>query len=227
MIVSHEHEFVFIKTNKTAGTSIEIALSAFCGAADIITPISPEDEKTRCALGSPGPQNYFEQPALGDRSGPCLGNEGTVSYYNHMSAREIIRGIGQETWRRYYTFCFERNPWDRLISMYYWRCRSEPRPTITAFLDSTIPLELKRKGRDLYMLDGEVAVDRLCRYEDIDQEFDAIRARLGISGRIELPKAKSRFREDRRSYREILGHDERDRIADMFAEEIELLGYRF
>jgi hypothetical protein len=30
MILSHEHKFIFIKTNKTAGPSIEITLSKHC-----------------------------------------------------------------------------------------------------------------------------------------------------------------------------------------------------
>jgi hypothetical protein len=39
MIISHEHKFIFVKTRKTAGTSIEIALSKFCGPDDVICPI--------------------------------------------------------------------------------------------------------------------------------------------------------------------------------------------
>ncbi len=39
MIISHKHKFIFIKTRKTAGTSIEIFLSQFCGKNDILTPI--------------------------------------------------------------------------------------------------------------------------------------------------------------------------------------------
>lgn len=31
MIVSHRYRYIFIKTKKTAGTSIEIALSRHCG----------------------------------------------------------------------------------------------------------------------------------------------------------------------------------------------------
>ena len=50
MILSHRYRYLFLKTNKTAGTSIEIALSKFCGPDDIITPISPEDEAIRRRL---------------------------------------------------------------------------------------------------------------------------------------------------------------------------------
>ena len=59
MIISHKFKFIFLKTNKTAGASIEIALSKFCGEKDIITPISPEDEQIRRSLGYRGPQNYM------------------------------------------------------------------------------------------------------------------------------------------------------------------------
>ena len=44
MIISHKYKFVFIKTMKTAGTGIEIHLSAHCGDDDIATPIAPHVE---------------------------------------------------------------------------------------------------------------------------------------------------------------------------------------
>ena len=44
---------------KTAGTSIEVALSRYLGADDVITPIFEEDEPLRAAPGYRGPQNYL------------------------------------------------------------------------------------------------------------------------------------------------------------------------
>src|SRR5262245_66480011 len=47
MIVSHAHKFIFLKTKKTAGTSIELALSELCGPDDVITPLAEVDEAQR------------------------------------------------------------------------------------------------------------------------------------------------------------------------------------
>ena len=74
MIASHAHRFVFVKTRKTAGTSLEIALSRHCGPDDIVTRISPEDEELRAAAGGVGPQNDDTDP----------------SSYAHMGARRVI-----------------------------------------------------------------------------------------------------------------------------------------
>ena len=40
MIISHKYKFIFIKTRKTAGTSMEIYLSQYCDDNDIVTPIT-------------------------------------------------------------------------------------------------------------------------------------------------------------------------------------------
>ena len=58
MIVSRKHKFIFIKGKKVGGTSLEIALSKFLAATDIVTPIVPEDEAIREALHYVGPRNY-------------------------------------------------------------------------------------------------------------------------------------------------------------------------
>ena len=61
MIICHPLKLIFIKTKKVGGTSFEIALSSFCDASSVITPISGADEQTRASLGYPGPQNHQTQ----------------------------------------------------------------------------------------------------------------------------------------------------------------------
>ena len=230
MIISHKYKFIFLKTNKTAGTSIEIALSGVCGDDDIISPISPEDEKTRSELGYPGPQHHLataREYGMKDITKLLLKGRKKNRFYNHMPASAVKASIAEETWSNYYKFCFERNPWDRVISLYYWRCKTEPRPSIAQFIDSGALKRLKRKGLELYSIDGKVAVDRIYRFENISEELESICERLGITEELQLPHAKSRFRKDKRSYRDILDTEQQNRIADMFSDEIELMGYEF
>lgn len=229
MIVSHRYKFIFIKTSKTAGTSIEIALSRFCGPDDIITPISTVDEKLRQQLGYRGSQHYLAPLAeYRPRDLPwLLLGVRKKRFFNHISAKRVRAALGPEIWNDYFKFCVERNPWDRLVSLYYWRCKREPRPSLAEFLDSEIPLALKINGERLYRIDGEIAVDRVCRFENLDEELEMVRRHVGIPERLELPHAKAQFRQDRRSYRDILGEAERARIGELFRAEIELLGYEF
>ena len=229
MIISHSHKFIFLKTNKTAGTSIEIALSKFCGPDDIVTPISSEDEEMRRKLGYPGPQNYFLPISSYNVYDVArwLIKRKKKHFYNHITAKEVKAYIGDQVWNSYYKFCIERNPWDRCISLYYWSNKSEPRPTISEFISSNTPLTLKKKGYELYTIDGRLAVDKICKFENLSQELEEVRKQVGIPEKLELPRAKSKFRKDKRNYRDILGEADKAKIADLFHDEISLFGYKW
>ena len=240
MIISHKYKFIFLKTAKTAGTSIEIALSKFCGTNDIITPISPADEEIRKKLGYPGPQ-CFALPIKGRSAGgtpkTALQEERIFRFYNHISAKQVKAYIGKEVWDSYYRFCFERNPWDRVISLYYGLYSSKPRhyglysskprPALSEFIHSEAPLALRKRGYELYTIDGKIAVNNVCRFENISEELEAIRKQIGIPETLALPRAKSGFRKDKRPYQDILTDADRVRIAQLFHDEISLFGYEF
>jgi hypothetical protein len=70
-------------------------------------------------------------------------------------------------------------------------------------------------------------VDRVCLYENLTEELENIRLRLGLPEKLELPRAKATFRKDRRSYREILNEAQAAKIGALFSEEIALFNYEF
>jgi len=214
MIISHKHRFIFIKTKKTAGTSIEIALSGICGPDDIITPISPKDEATRQALGYRGPQNHVLPSG--------------EQFYNHIRAHVVRWAVGEQIWRDYYTFCFERNPWDKAISWYYWERQFHPNLSLDDFFASGHFTQVGGPGGyDLYSENDKVIVDRVCRYETLAEEMATLAQRWGFEAFPSLPRAKSEFRTDRRHYRDILTPQQRDQVARAFHREIQLFGYSF
>lgn len=233
MILSHKYRFIFIKTGKTAGTSLEIALSRFCGSDDIITPVSPEDEEKRLAMGGSGPRNYLASPwqyTPSDWIKNALRGKPVLRFYNHMPAKQIKDRVGKNIWNSYFKFCIERNPWDRVISQYYWhhrRLNESEMPSILEFLESRHMSSIIRKKFYRYRLDGEVAVDRICRFENLSEDLEEVRQHLGLPAPLELPKTKAGTRKNRRHYRDILSAQERDRIAEIFSDEIELMGYTF
>lgn len=230
MLLSHKHKFIFIKTNKTAGTSIEIALSRFCGEMDVITPNDPADEEIRRHLGYPGPRNCyarFRDYRFRDIYKLLVRHKRKLRFYHHMPASKIKALVGPACWRNYFKFCFERNPFDRVISFYYWRTKKGPARTISEFINSGEILLLKKYGYRLYTIGDQIALDRICRFERMKEELNHIAASLGFDAQVALPRAKTVFRKDKRSYRDILTREDRKKIEKIFQKEIELFGYEF
>ena len=230
MIISHKYKFIFIKTNKTAGTSIEIALSKFCGENDIITPNEAEDEDIRKGLGNRGPQHYLAplkdyRPI--DIYRYIARKRKKDRFYHHISAKEIKQLVSEDIWNNYYKFCFERNPWDRVISFYYWRLKKNPQQTISEFIDSGLPEVLHEYGYGRYTINDKIVVNRVCLFENLSRELEIISKKLNFPEIPVLPKAKSAIRKDKRHYREILNSEDKKKIEKLFHREIQLFNYNY
>lgn len=226
MIVSHQHQFIFIKTRKTAGTSIEIALSQYCGSEDIITPMSKIDEAKRSEMGFRGPQNY-----LADKGGysffewlGSLRSKNKYQFYNHMPASIIKERIGADIWDSYFKFTFERNPYDKAVSKFFWSNKRKQKPQeINYYLQHCETYKIS--NWNLYSINDKLAVNFVGKFENLAEDLEEIRIILGLPGEFALPHTKDQTRKDKRHYSELLNEESRRRLSATCQREIELLNY--
>jgi Sulfotransferase family len=227
MIVSHKHKFIFLKTKKTAGTSIELALSRICGDDDILSPLAQREELLRTERGA---QNWrlhgwwgSPRPLWKRRWFRFTAQD--YGFYNHMLAAEVRALIDEKVWRSYFKFAFDRNPWDRQVSFYHQRFRRRPTPPpFDAFL--RYDRHARLNNYDTYSLDGEVCIDFVGRYENLKQDFNHMLRQVGVRDELELPHVKS-FTPVRVPYQSYYTDATRDIVGDWYSREIALLNYSF
>ena len=201
MIISHKYKFIFIKTVKTASTSIEVFLSPLCAPDDIVTPIKPPVE-------GHAPRNYD-------------------GFQNHMAARLIQECVSPEVWKSYFKFCVERNPWDKVLSHYYMQAaRLDGKLSLDQYLaNGRFPINYPRYTDHS---GAKIIVDRIVYYEKLHVDLADVFARLAVpfSGKLEV-QAKSGFRIDRSPYQSVFNEAQRKVVEQAFAKEITLHGYCF
>ena len=230
MIISHRHKFIFIKTRKTAGTSLEFVLANICGPEDVITPNSNREERQRKAEGMKGAQNTafpYKYYTITD----CfnhLRKRKRIKFRNHHRAGFIHRHIPSEIWDGYFKFCFERNPYERYISLYYFLNRKgEIKESMNDFLKWKINRSPKMSS--YYTIGGQLAVDKLYRYEDLEESFADICERLNLPSEgldISSVRAKGTIRKDRRRPEEVLSKEVITKINKKEKDVFDLLGYQ-
>ena len=227
MIISHKYKFIFIKTRKTAGTSIEVFLSQYCGKNDIVTPIYPyvEPHVPRNFKGIWNP--IYE---IIEKKGYIYGTIKKLlkreKFYNHIPAWLVKARIPSKIWNNYYKFSVERNPWDKTLSHYH---RVNYKAGWNMSFEEYIQKRKFCLNHPLYTdSNGAFLLDKVIKYESLNEELHQILNSLGIpfNGHLDI-RAKTKYRKDRRSYKDIYTPEQKEIIENAFAKEIEMHNYTF
>jgi hypothetical protein len=245
MILSKAHKFIFVKGVKVAGTSVEIALAPLCGPDDIITPITPIDERTRLAANA-GARNYasdraveiayldtLRRTALADL--PKLALPPSL-YFNHMPLREVLRLEGPAV-SDYRVLCVERNPYAKILSWANHQLsfdayqaggamRSD-RQAIREFLAEAIDNKAIVAVRNIERYRGlnGVITAKVMRFERLANDFSSLVRELGVESVPSLPHAKKGILADELDPREFFTHRHIALVNEVFGEEFETFQY--
>ncbi len=142
MIISYSRGFIFVKTKKTAGSTVEAVLSAACGPQDVITK---ED-----AYKYPGSDAGWDDDELfrarnrakRERAGMQRANKRAAGgFYSHMSAQEARSRLDPEFWNSALKLTIERHPYEKAVSQAYYRVAKKGETDIALYLDRVV-----RKG---------------------------------------------------------------------------------
>lgn len=218
MLVSHRHRFIYFKTRKTGGTSTEMALEPFC-RDDPTAPVSEQTETMVSDAGIVGARRLGRAP------------ERRV-WRNHMAAAEIRDGVGAPAWSSYLKIANIRNPWDKMLSAFFWRQRDkgvldEPLDgQIARFRKLVCDDKLGDPGWELCAIGDELVVEKVIRYSHLESDFAAVVAILGVP-KLALPQAKTGLRPADATGAVFYDDRTRAHVADRFAREIAAFGWAF
>jgi len=221
MIVSHQHRFIFIKTRKTAGTSIEVFLAELAGPDAIVTPVGPP---------VPGhePRN-FDAPyhrmreiirTRGNRAAmPARNRE--MSFFNHMPALLIRDRLGVKKWNSYYKFCFERDPWEKVVSSFHYRASHGSDDSFRDFvLGGALPTDFDR-----YALRDRIAVDFVGQHATLEQDLATALQEVGVDVPVALTREKGGLRPEASTVDALFTSELDAHVAHVFRREIAAFGY--
>ena len=216
MLLSHRYQFLFVHIAKTGGTSVRSALQ-------------------RYRWRDP----YYLPQWIASRLSGMTGHRLGIKLPRHCKAITAQEMLPREFYDSLFKFAFVRNPWDLQVSSYHHIRRERPQlmqanesfeDFLRRKLDPERPwqyhLDTSVESQSDYVIDlqGRQIVDFIGRYETLQEDFDHICDRIGITP-ITLPHRRKAS--DRADYRGYYDDSTRRLVAEHFAPDIERLGYEF
>ena len=243
MLISHRKQFIFTKTIKTAGTSVEAYFERYC---------VPDDQMKEA---------HF-RPAVVSGAG-VIGHRGPKSildhWYEHLPAAKIKAEVGPEIWQRYFKFTTIRDPFDKMVSAYFFykqqarvapikmRLKSRLRKMLgrqmypdslsrMLWIEGETDLERFRKwvisggdldDRRIFTIEGQVCVDYFIRFEQLFEGIAEVCARINVPYEPDrLPNFKSGLRSKTIPLADFYDDELIEWVSREYKWELDEFGYR-
>lgn len=209
MLISRKRNFIFIHIYKNAGTSITEALRP-----QSVSYLKYKGTRMFKKFDLPVP--FFIDPK---------------PLKSHSTANDLIKVMGRKAFDSYFSFAIVRNPWDWQVSLYHYmlmRPKHYQYELIRSFagFDEYIRWrcteEVRFQKDFIYSPDGELLVDYVGRFENLENDFKEICSRIGVS--VSLPKINV---SNTIPYQNYYTDETRELVREAFEKDILLFGYDF
>lgn len=210
MILSHEKKFIFIHIYKVAGTSVRRALEKYNNLSKEDFPLTAN---IKFWIGDRF--NFLSQHAI-----------------NHIKASEVKNLLPAKIYNEYFKFSFVRNPWDWQVSLYHFMIQNTKHPqhhiikkmkNFEEYIDWVVENENTLQKDFVYDHDGNLIVDYIGKFENLQEDFKEVCLRLEIEP-ILLPVTN---KSDHDHYRHYYTKESRDKIYNTFKDDVEYFHYDF
>lgn len=185
-----------------------------------------------------GPNCRFVFIHINKTGGTSIAKSIGMPIKRHLTAKEIIKIIGKNKWEDAYKFAFVRNPWDKAVSHYKYRIKTNQNNLGIQTLDFNQWIKKTHVEKDPLFIgeqkmflpqiewlkdnNNKIVVDKIGYFESINEDFEEIAHAIGIN--IKLPHLNKTKNTD---YKSFYNRESVEIIRNFYKEDIETFGYSF
>lgn len=187
-LVSYTHDFIYLRTRKTASSSISMYLQPFCappGTAPIELNPFPLITDYGIVSRSWGKNPVPPEVAAGHPGASLAGPD--RQWVAHMEASRVRDRLAPGFWKRAIKLTSVRNPFARIVSSFYWqgafagKPKEELAPEVQVARFRRMVLNGKfQDDREIVFLEGRFVPELLIRQEHLVEDLAGVASRLGL-----------------------------------------------
>ncbi|MGB5819488.1 MAG: sulfotransferase family 2 domain-containing protein [Saonia sp.] len=223
MLISHKKKFVFIHIYKTAGTSVMNVFLPYARLTDRMV----FDFKFTSKIVSfiIRLMNWYDD-----------GQKQFTGVHKHAPATDIRNLIGEKLYNEYFSFIFVRNPFDLIVSLYFYISQSRVHIDHESVLKMTFSefVEWYISSKPALQLDfvtdpitKKVIVNYIGRFETLNDDMNFIVQRLGLPSERSLQHRNPSKKRKSKDYKSYYDAETRELVASYFQKDLDNFGYCF
>lgn len=222
MVISNKYNFIYLQTKKTGSISLSLALGQIADPrTDIIYRFS---------------SHWKLQSELGIKANAWKRKVKGIQYKvdAHAEWKKIFNLVDDPN--DYFKFTVERNPWDKVVSMYYYLLNSGHNKSkqyqlrtmdFEKYIKRTRFWKIANNWRLYTNKHDEIMVDYVCRYEKLNEDLKRVEREIGAKFIHLIQKRANVGYRKVKDYRSMYTNETKNIVGDFFKKEIEHFGYEF